>query len=422
VNAFSIFFVIALGATLALQVWLALRHIRYVGARRNIVPESFRDKVPLAAHRKAADYTVTKTRFGLVELFYGTVLLLIWTLGGGLQWLDAAWRALDLSSLWTGVGVIVSLSFISGILELPFTVYRTFHIEQRFGFNRTTPKLFVVDTVKGAALMTALGIPLAWIALWLMERSGSLWWLYVWGVWMGFTLLMMWAYPAIIAPLFNRFSPLENEALKARIEALLAKCGFKSKGVFVMDGSRRSAHGNAYFTGLGNNKRIVFFDTLIDSLEPEEIEAVLAHELGHFRLRHITKRMVSMGLLGLSALALLGWLVQKPWFYSGLGVEQASNHAALVLFMLTMPIFGFFLQPIMARVSRRHEFQADNYAVEHSDGSSLVRALVKLYEENASTLTPDPLYSAFHDTHPPAPVRVANLWSRIHSRPLEGYS
>jgi STE24 endopeptidase len=304
---------------------------------------------------------------------------------------------------------MLSAMIIMSLLDLPFSLYHTFVVEQRFGFNRSTPAIFVSDLIKQAMLLFIIGGPLIALALWIMQASGGLWWLYVWAVWIAFTLIMFWAYPAIIAPLFNKFSPLEDESLRERIQALMEKCGFHSKGIFVMDGSKRSGHGNAYFTGFGSNKRIVFFDTLLESLEPAEIEAVLAHELGHFKLRHIQKRLLSTAALSLAALALLGWLAGKDWFYQGLGVSQPSAWMALLLFMLAMPVFTFFLQPLMALLSRKHEFEADAYAVRQSSGADLVHALVKMYRENASTLTPDPLYSAFHDSHPPAPVRIAHI-------------
>jgi len=295
------------------------------------------------------------------------------------------------------------------LLDLPFSLYHTFVVEERFGFNRSTLGVFFGDLLKQGALLLVIGGPLIALALWIMEASGGLWWLYVWAVWMAFSLIMFWAYPAVIAPLFNKFSPLDNEALKQRIQALMDKCGFRSKGIFVMDGSKRSGHGNAYFTGVGSNKRIVFFDTLLESLKPEEIEAVLAHELGHFKLKHIQKRLLSTFALSLVALALLGWLAGQDWFYHGLGISQASPWMALMLFMMVLPVFTFFIQPLMSLLSRKHEFEADAYAVQQSNGTDLIHALVKMYRENASTLTPDPLYSAFHDSHPPAPVRIAHI-------------
>jgi len=342
-------------------------------------------------------------------LIYDSLLLLGWTLGGGLEWLDNSWRAAELQPVITGTAVMFSAVLIMTVLDLPFSLYHTFVVEERFGFNRSTPAVFVTDLLKNALLLIIIGGPLIALALWIMEASGGLWWLYVWAVWTVFTLVMFWAYPAVIAPLFNKFSPLDNEALQQRIQALMDKCGFRSKGIFVMDGSKRSGHGNAYFTGFGSNKRIVFFDTLLESLNPPEIEAVLAHELGHFKLKHIQKRLLTTFALSLAALALLGWLAGQAWFYQGLGVSQPSPWMALLLFMLAMPVFTFFLQPLMSLLSRKHEFEADAYAVQQSSGADLIKALVKMYRENASTLTPDPLYSAFHDSHPPAPVRITHI-------------
>ncbi|MGB5306435.1 MAG: M48 family metallopeptidase [Gammaproteobacteria bacterium] len=408
-STFTVLFLVALAVSLIVQLWLANRHQYHVKSNREQVPAAFSNRIPLDAHRKAADYTVTNTRLGMLELLYGALLLLAWTLGGGLEWLDQAWRSTGLGPLTTGVVFMLSATIIMSLLDLPFSLYHTFVVEERFGFNRTTPGVFFTDLVKQALLMIVIGVPMIALALWIMQVSGSLWWLYVWFVWMVFTLVMFWAYPAVIAPLFNKFTPLDNESLQARIKALLEKCGFRSQGVFVMDGSRRSGHGNAYFTGFGQNKRIVFFDTLLNTLEPEEIEAVLAHELGHFKLRHIQKRLLSTAALSLAGLALLGWLAQQDWFYTGLGVSTPSHWMALMLFMLAAPVFTFFLGPVMAFLSRKHEFEADAYAVSQSSGSDLIHALVKMYQENASTLTPDPLYSAFHDSHPPAPVRISHI-------------
>jgi STE24 endopeptidase len=406
---FTLLFLAALAISLALRFWLASRQLAHVRSHRNSVPVSFAERIPLEDHHKAADYTITNTRIGMLALAYDSLLLLGWTLGGGLEWLDSQWRTAGFSALTTGTAVILSAMVIMSLLELPFSLYHTFVIEERFGFNRSTPALFFTDLVKQALLLFIIGGPLIALALWIMQASGGLWWLYVWGVWITFTLVMFWAYPAVIAPLFNKFSPLQDDQLRQRIQDLMDKCGFHSKGIFVMDGSKRSGHGNAYFTGFGNNKRIVFFDTLLESLEPAEIEAVLAHELGHFRLRHIQKRLLSTAALSLAALALLGWLAGQAWFYNGLGISQPSAWMALLLFMLALPVFTFFLQPLLAWLSRKHEFEADAYAVRQSSGSDLVQALVKMYRENASTLTPDPLYSAFHDSHPPAPVRIAHI-------------
>jgi len=412
-NTFTYIFLLALAASLGVRFWLAARHIAHVRKHRETVPESFAGRIPLEDHHKAADYTLTNTRIGMIALVYDSLLLLGWTLGGGLEWLDNSWRGAALYPVFTGIAVIFSALLIMTVLDLPFSLYHTFVVEERFGFNRSTPALFIADLLKNALLLVFIGGPLIALALWIMEASGGLWWLYLWAVWMVFTLVMFWAYPAVIAPLFNKFSPLDNEALKQRIQALMDKCGFRSKGIFVMDGSKRSGHGNAYFTGFGSNKRIVFFDTLLESLNPTEIEAVLAHELGHFKLRHIQKRLLSTFALSLAALALLGWLAGEDWFYQGLGVSQSSPWMALLLFMLAMPVFTFFLQPLLSLLSRKHEFEADAYAVRQASGTDLIRALVKMYRENASTLTPDPLYSAFHDSHPPAPVRISRISATI---------
>ncbi len=413
-NGFTVVFLLALGLMLTTQWWLARRQLRHVGVHRGEVPSDFAGRVTLAAHQRAADYTLARTRLGQWENLYGAALLLVWTLGGGLDLLDRLWAMAGLSPLLTGVGTLLSAFLLIGLLELPFSVYRTFHLEQRFGFNHTTPQLFVADLFKQTLLLTLLGAPFAALVLWLMGSAGSAWWFYTWLAWMSFSLLLLWAYPAFIAPLFNKFVPLDDDELRARIERLLDRCGFAASGVFVMDGSRRSAHGNAYFTGLGRNKRIVFFDTLLKGLNGDEVEAVLAHELGHFRRHHVRHRLLISAAFSLGGLALLGGLMHQPWFYHGLGVQQPSLHMALLLFLLVTPVFTFFLQPLLAARMRRHEFEADEFAAKQTDAAHLVRALVKLYEENASTLTPDPLYSAFHDSHPPAPVRVAHLSTRMH--------
>ena len=408
-NTFSVIFIFMATLTLGLQLWLSMRQNSCVAGHRGAVPAPFDSKISLDAHQKAADYTTTNINLGMVDLVAGILLLFCWTIGGGLNLLDTAWLALELSPLTTGVAVLMSAFVIGSLLDLPISVYETFVIEERFGFNKITPTLFITDTLKSTAIAMAFGIPLAWIVLWLMQQSGSLWWLYVWLVWMSFIFFMMWAYPAFISPIFNKFKPLEDQALKQRIEALMKKTGFSSNGIFVMDGSRRSGHGNAYFTGLGTNKRIVFYDTLIESLSPEEIEAVLAHELGHFKHGHIKKRLISTAAMSLAGLALLGWLINQQWFFQGLGIETPSTHTALMLFMLVLPVFTFFIGPIMSRISRKHEFEADDFAAEHANADALISALVKMYEENAATLTPDNLYSAFHDSHPPAPIRIAHL-------------
>jgi len=408
-NTFSWIFLAALTASLGVKLWLAQRQIRAVSRNRDKVPDAFADSIPLDAHRKAADYTLANTRLGRLELLWGTLLLLGWTLGGGLQWLSDLWQNVGWAPIPTGVALMISAFIIMALLDLPFSLYHTFVLEERFGFNKTTFGTWVGDLIKQTLLMLVLGVPLAWAALWLMEESGTLWWLWLWLLWSGFSLLMLWAYPAVIAPLFNKFTLLDDDKLQQRIQALLDRCGFKSKGIYVMDGSRRSGHGNAYFTGMGQNKRIVFFDTLLETLDADEIEAVLAHELGHFKRKHVQKRIITMMLMSLAGLALLGWLAQQPWFYQGLGVQTQSDALALLLFMMVSPVFTIFLQPLSSWVSRKHEFEADDYAAQQASARDLVHALVKMYKENASTLTPDPLYSAFYDSHPPAPVRVAHL-------------
>ncbi|WP_232420142.1 M48 family metallopeptidase [Nitrosococcus watsonii] len=411
-NLYSVLFLAFLGLMWILEVWLARRQFRHVRLHRAQVPLLFQDHISLAAHQKAADYTVAKLQVGIASKGLGIAIVLLWTLGGGLTWLDSLWRKLGWSDLGTGVAVLLSFVLIGTLLELPVRIYRTFVLEQKFGFNRMTGTLFFQDFLKQGALMLMLGVPLAAGALWLMEHAGNYWWLYLWLSWLGFVFLMMWAYPAFIAPLFNTFTPLPDESLRQRVEGLLARCGFKSQGIFVMDGSRRSGHGNAYFTGLGNNKRIVFFDTLLESLNPEQIEAVLAHELGHFKRRHIFKNLSMMALLSFAGLALLGWLSAQPAFYQGLGVGYPSHYMALALFMLVAPVLTFFLHPLLTYLSRRYEFEADEFAVNMTHSQALAQALVKLYQENAGTLTPDPLHSAVYDSHPPAPVRLAHLQAR----------
>jgi STE24 endopeptidase len=406
---YSALFLIFLSMMLGLELWLARRQFRHVLLHRSQVPQPFQDHIPLAEHQKAADYTVAKLRLGVVSGILSILILLLWTLGGGLALLGDLWRGLGWGELSTGVAVLLSFVFIGVLIELPVRVYRVFALEQRFGFNRTTGRLFLQDLLKQGMLLLIFGIPIAAGALWLMGHAGSYWWLYLWLAWLGFIVFMMWAYPSFIAPFFNTFTPLGDENLRRRVEDLLARCGFKSQGIFVMDGSRRSGHGNAYFTGLGSNKRIVFFDTLLESLDPEQIEAVLAHELGHFKRHHILKNLIIMALLSLGGLALLGWLSAQPAFYQSLGVSQPSNYMALALFMLVAPVLTFFLHPVLTYISRHYEFEADEFAAKMANSQALAQALVKLYKENASTLTPDPIHSAVYDSHPPAPVRLAHL-------------
>jgi STE24 endopeptidase len=412
---FAVFLLLMVG----LKVWLALRQIRHVSAHAGAVPPQFAQRVSLDAHRKAAAYTIAKQRFGLVETIVGAALLVGLTLLGGLQAIAQAWSAVVGHGFPFQLLVVGSVVLLVSLVDLPFVWYRQFRIEQSFGFNRMTMRLFVADLAKSLLLAVALGLPVLAVVLWLMERAGAWWWLYAWGVWVAFNALVLVIYPIVIAPLFNRFAPLEDVALAERIRALLERTGFSSRGVFVMDGSRRSSHGNAYFTGLGRAKRIVFFDTLVQRLQPSEIEAVLAHELGHFKLRHIAKRLAFSFGASLAVLALLGWLAAQPWFYQGLGVtpEPGARYdgLALVLFFLVLPVFTFVFAPIGSLLSRRHEFEADAFAARHAQAGDLVSALVKLYEDNASTLTPDPLHSAFYDSHPPAAVRVERLLASAHA-------
>lgn len=407
---FTLVFLAALLLSLALRLGLAHRQIRHVAAHRQEVPAQFAARVSPEAHRKAADYTVARQRFAVAALLQETLVLLGFTLGGGLQALHELWQGwLPAGSLGYGLGLIGSVALISGSLDLPFAWYRQFVLEERFGFNRMTPVLFFSDLAKSTLLGAAIGAPVVLAVLWLMGAMGEGWWLYVWLFWAGFNLLLLFVYPRWIAPLFNKFTPLAEGELKTCIEALLARCGFAASGLFVMDGSRRSAHGNAYFTGFGRNKRIVFFDTLLSRLTPAEAEAVLAHELGHFKHRHIAKRIVLLFALSLGFLWLLGQFMDAPWFYAGLGVSAHNTALALVLFFMAAPVFTFLLTPLSSLLSRRHEYEADAYAVAHADGEQLVAALVKLYEDNASTLTPDPLHSLFYDSHPPAALRIAHI-------------
>ncbi|MCC6814699.1 MAG: M48 family metallopeptidase [Rubrivivax sp.] len=398
--------------------------MRAVAAHRAAVPAEFAGTIGLAAHQRAADYTIAKLRFGLLELLLAAAVLLGWTLLGGLDALNGALLgAVGPRPLAQPLALLVVFALINGAIDIPGALYHTFVIEQRFGFNTMSWRLWLIDLLKTALVSTVIGVPLAALVLWLMQATGTLWWLWTWGAWMGFSLLMLVLYPTVIAPLFNRFEPLRDDALTERVTRLMARCGFAAQGLFVMDGSRRSAHANAYFTGFGAAKRVVFFDTLLQQLSPPEVEAVLAHELGHFRHRHIVKRIAVLFAVSLAGLALLGWLAERPWFYSGLGVTPnlppqmggaVPNHAlALLLFMLVVPVFSFFLSPLMAALSRRHEFEADAYAVRQASAQDLGNALVKLYKDNASTLTPDPLYVRFYYSHPPASERIARLGARV---------
>lgn len=398
---------------LALKFWLSSRQIRYVAQHRIQVPPTFAHTITLSAHQKAADYTITKARFGLLELALGTVLLLGWTLFGGLFVLNQTLLGWLGAGMKQQIALLAAFVLISAALDLPLALYQTFVIEQRFGFNQMTLRLWLLDLLKSSLIGVLIGLPIAALILWMMGAAGSAWWLWAWGVWMSFNLLLLLIYPSFIAPLFNKFTPLENEILKARVTALMQRCGFAAKGLFVMDGSKRSAHANAYFTGFGATKRVVFYDTLLAKLTAGEVEAVLAHELGHFKHKHILKRIASMFALSLLGFALLGWLATQTWFYAGLGVQPnlgAPNDAlALLLFMLALPVFSFFITPLFAQLSRKHEFQADAYAVAQTSASDLSTALLKLHEDNASTLTPDPVYVKFYYSHPAASERLARM-------------
>ncbi|GIK26293.1 MAG: peptidase [Betaproteobacteria bacterium] len=409
--ALTTLFLAALALTTSMRLWLARRHVRHIAAHRDAVPKAFRETIALEAHQRAADYTTARARLAMADVVTGSIFVLALTLGGLLQAMHDGWTTLGLGGLVHGLAFIAGLAVLSSVVDLPFSLYRTFVIEARFGFNKMTLRLFLVDLAKGALLGALIGLPVLAAVLWLMERMGDYWWLYVWLFWLGFNLLALLIYPTVIAPLFNKFTPLADAPLKERIESLLARCGFRSSGLFVMDGSKRSAHGNAYFTGFGRAKRIVFFDTLLEKLAPAEIEAVLAHELGHYKHRHVWKRIGLLALASFAFLWLLGHLIDAPWFYEGLGMRSQGTAPALVLFSLAIPAFTFPLSPLMSTLSRRHEYEADAYAAEQTRAGDLVAALVKLYRDNAATLTPDPLYSTFYDSHPPAAARIARLQS-----------
>ena len=421
--SFTVLFAAVLVLGLVVRFYLATRQIRHIARHRSNVPVAFANTISLASHQKAADYTITKARFGLLEMAFGAALLLGWTLLGGIDALNQAINATSLASygsLVPQLALLAAFGIISGALDLPFTLYSTFKIEERFGFNKMTFKLWLADMLKGVLIGAVIGLPIVALILWLMSSAGSLWWLWAWGTWMGFNLLVLVLYPTVIAPLFNKFKPLDDETLKARVTALMQRCGFAAKGLFVMDGSKRSAHANAYFTGFGAAKRVVFYDTLLKQLSPDEVDAVLAHELGHFKHKHIIKRIVGMFAMSLVGFALLGWLSSQVWFYTGLGIRpnlSGSNDAlALLLFMLVTPLFSFFISPIFAQFSRKHEFEADAYAVSQTNGKDLQSALLKLYQDNASTLTPDPVFVKFYYSHPPASERLSRMNSlRLNS-------
>ncbi|HSV45744.1 MAG TPA: M48 family metallopeptidase [Ramlibacter sp.] len=411
--ALTLAFAAALLAGLMLRFWLSSRQIRHVARHRASVPPPFDGTVSIAAHQKAADYTIAKSRFGLLEMAFGAAVLLGWTLLGGLHVLNQALLSLMGPGMAQQLALLACFALIGGALELPFALYQTFVIEERFGFNKMRLGLWLVDLAKSTAIGVAIGLPIATLILWLMGAAGALWWLWAWAVWMGFNLLMLVIYPTFIAPLFNKFKPLDDEGLKARVTALMQRCGFAAKGLFVMDGSKRSAHANAYFTGFGAAKRVVFYDTLLAKLSPGEVDAVLAHELGHFKHKHIVKRIVGLFAISLAGFALLGWLSTQAWFYTAFGVRPnlagPNDALALLLFVLTVPVFSFFISPLFAWISRRHEFEADAFAVAQTSGADLRTALLKLYEDNASTLTPDPVFVKFYYSHPPASERLARM-------------
>jgi STE24 endopeptidase len=423
--AFTALFLLALAASLCVRLWLAQRQIAHVAAHREAVPEAFAARIGIAAHRKAADYTVAKQRLAMLHAVTDAILLLAMTLGGGLAAIVTWTETLPIGPLWRDVALFAVAGVIFGAVNLPFSWYHTFRIEERFGFNRMTLGLWLTDLAKGLAVALVLGLPLLVLVLWLMRVAGTYWWLWAWGAWMVFQLLILVLYPTLIAPLFNKFTPMGESPARARVESLLVRCGFRSAGLFVMDGSKRSGHGNAYFTGFGKAKRIVFFDTLLLRLAPDEVEAVLAHELGHYKLKHVAKRVLWSAVLSLAILALLAWLAGASWFYAGLGIPaplipiaESRPGVALELFLLALPVFTFMLEPLSSQYSRRHEFEADAFATRHASAAALTLALVKLYEDNAATLTPDPIHSAFYDSHPPAAVRIAHIEALTEREPL----
>ncbi len=414
-NSFTLIFLIALAICYATQFWLAKRQADHVASHRSAVPDAFKDRVSLEAHQKAADYTIEKGKLGTIDSVIGIIVLLALTIGGGINAAFVFWTAQLTSPLWAGIMALATIFLVMTLIDIPTSLYQTFVIEEKYGFNKSTVTQFVKDMLLQLGLSAAIGLPILALILWVMDSVGSLWWLWAWAIIMSFSLLMSWLFPTVIAPLFNKFTPMQEGSLKDRIQGLLARCGFNSQGIFIMDGSKRSGHGNAYFTGLGNNKRIVFFDTLVNSLDEEELEAVLAHELGHFKRKHVIKMLVATSVLSLISLAILGWLIDEQWFYNGLGVQQPSHAAALLLFMLVSPVFTFFMQPISAYFQRKFEFEADDFAAANAQATKMISGLVKLYEENANTLTPDPLYSAFHYSHPPAAIRIAHLETKMQT-------
>lgn len=414
-NTFTVIFLIALVVSYGIQFWLSMRQKSYVAQHREAVPSAFSQRVSLEAHQKAADYTIEKGKLGDIDSIIGLIFLLLLTLGGGISLAFEFWSGFELSPMIASLAAVISIYLVMTVLEIPMQLYQTFVVEEKYGFNKSTVAQFVKDQLLSFALVMVIGMPILALILWVMDSIGEYWWLYAWAILMTFSLLMSWLFPTVIAPLFNKFTPMEEGSLKQRIQSLLKRCGFSSNGIFIMDGSRRSGHGNAYFTGLGNNKRIVFFDTLIESLDEEELEAVLAHELGHFKRKHVIKMLAASSVMTLISFAILGWLINQAWFFDGLGVSVHSNAAALVLFMLVSPVFTVFMQPISAYFQRKFEFEADEFATHNAKATKMISGLVKLYEENASTLTPDPLYSAFHYSHPPAAIRIAHIEEKMQT-------
>ena len=408
-HTFTFIFLFFLTASVLARFWLNHRQVQHIRSHYDKVPPAFADKIQLVDHQRAADYNCTKLQFGRVLIAWEAIWLLLWTLAGGVDLIDRWWRDFEYSPLTTGLCVILSWLAFSACLNLPFSLYNTFVIEERYGFNKTTWMTWFTDLFKSTVLMLVIGVPLIAALLWLMNQAGEHWWAYAWLLWLSFSLVMIWAYPTFIAPLFNQFTSLPNDSLRDRIENLLKDCGFHAEGVFVVDGSRRSSHGNAYFTGFGKNKRIVFYDTLLESLNEDEVEAVLAHELGHFKRHHIRKSLLVSGIMSLAGFAILAWLMESGWFYAALGVNTLSVHTALILFLLAMPVFTYFISPVFAALSRKHEFEADEFAHQNSNYKALISALVNLYRDNASTLTPDPIHSGFYDSHPPASIRIDHL-------------
>lgn len=415
-NTLSIVFFSVVVIYLATEIWLGLRQIQHVNKYKDSVPDDFVEKISLDEHQKSAEYTVAKQKLSLITAPFSAIILLMLTLGGGFNFLDTLLRTLEWSPLWTGVSFLLTISVLSTLLDLPIAWYSTFKLEEKYGFNRTTVAVFFTDLVKNILVGIIFGLPLFFVILWLVANSGKFWWLWVWLTWLGFTGVMIMIYPTIIAPLFNKFKKLENEELNKIINNLLTRSGFNSNGIFVMDGSKRSGHGNAYFTGFGNNKRIVFFDTLLESLSNTQVESVLAHELGHFKHNHVKKNMVLMAIISLFSLWLLGTLIDKDWFYYGLGISQPSDYTALILFFSALPVFSFFITPIFSWFSRKHEYEADKFATQQADGKELISALVVMYKENAKTLTPDPIHSLVYDSHPPAPLRINYIKSQLNTK------